>query len=59
MPVRYVDGEAYVTIWTDDVQLPRAVPTIDGPEKEYASFIRSVRMNEVIDLILKWSDPGH
>ena len=56
MPVRYVDGEAYATIWTEDVLLPRAVPTIDGPEEEYASFIRSVRMNKILSLIRNWSD---
>jgi hypothetical protein len=55
MPVRYVEGESYVTIWTMEVTLPQNVPTIDGPEVEYASFIRSAPMGQVLSMIRRYS----
>jgi hypothetical protein len=46
MPIRDVNGKQHATIWVGDVQLPRGVPTVPGPNPEY-SFIRSVDVNEL------------
>jgi hypothetical protein len=48
MPLRQVDGVDFVTLWTSDVRLPKAIETVDGPEAEYASFIRSVRLDDIL-----------
>ena len=48
MPVRTVDGVEYATLWTGDVLLPTVLATIDGPEKEYSSFIRSVPLHDLV-----------
>jgi hypothetical protein len=47
MPLRKIAGIDYVTIWTDDVRLPKEIKTVAGPEPEY-DFIRSARFDEVI-----------
>jgi hypothetical protein len=49
MPLRVVDGRTYVTLW-DDVVLPKAVPTIAGPDPKYA-FIVSVELAYIESLI--------
>jgi hypothetical protein len=46
MPLRIVDGKTYVTAWTDDVRIPKDVPTVDGPDPRY-SFIRSVELEHL------------
>ncbi len=51
MPIRQLDDRAWVTIWTGDVQLPRSIPTIDGPEPEHSSFIRSVKLDSILRFI--------
>lgn len=51
MPIREVQGIEYVTIWVCDVLLPAGVATIGGPEPEYADFIRSARLSEIVGLI--------
>jgi hypothetical protein len=48
MPLRIVDGIEYATLWTADVSLPATLVSIDGPEKEYSSFIRSARLSDVL-----------
>lgn len=48
MPLRIVDGEEYVTFRTDIV-LPEELVTIDGPEPEKASFIRSIRLASLVE----------
>jgi hypothetical protein len=54
MPLRTVDNQAYVTIWTEDVQLPTSVETIDGPEAEYAEFIRSASLDHISFLVRRY-----
>jgi hypothetical protein len=54
MPVRVVDNTTYVTIWTDDVQLPTSVETIDGPDAEYADFIRSAPLDHIMFLVRRY-----
>jgi len=54
MPIRKRKGEQYVTIWTDDVSLPEGVQTIDGPEKKYADFIRSVKLDQILGILEEW-----
>ena len=44
MPIRDVEGKSYVTIWAEDVRLPKGVMTIPGPDPKY-EFIRSVDLN--------------
>lgn len=51
MPVRMVDGIEFVTLWTADVWLPTEVSTVDGPEPEYAGFIRSARLDDVVTAV--------
>ena len=54
MPLRTIDNEPYVTIWTEDVQLPARVETVDGPEAEYADFIRSAPSDEILHLVRRY-----
>ena len=44
MPLRNVDGRDYATYWTE-VVMPADLPSIDGPEAQYASFIRSAPLS--------------
>jgi hypothetical protein len=53
MPVRLVHGHEYVTLWVDDVKLPAGVATINGPKRKY-DFIRSIRLADARNLVLKW-----
>jgi hypothetical protein len=53
MPLRDVEGVQYVTLWTGDVRLPPGIPTIGGPEAKYASFIRSARLNDMLQALRK------
>jgi hypothetical protein len=46
MPIRDVNGKPHATVWVGDVQLPRGVATIPGPEPEYG-FIRSVDLDDL------------
>jgi len=46
--LRQIDGVDFVTLWTGDVRIPKAMATVDGPEAEYASFIRSVRLDDIL-----------
>jgi hypothetical protein len=46
MPIREVNGKRQATIWVIDVELPRGVATIPGPEPEYR-FIRSVDVDDL------------
>ena len=54
MPFRTVEDHQYVTIWTEEIQLPTAVETIDGPEAEYAEFIRSAPLDHILFLIRRY-----
>jgi len=54
MPLRIVDDQTYVTIWIEDVQLPTAVETIDGPDAEYAEFIRSAPLDHILFLVRRY-----
>lgn len=54
MPLRYINHDTFVTLWTDDVILPKDAITIDGPEEEYKNFIRSVALNYIKSLIKKY-----
>ena len=51
MPIREVTGVKYVTLWVGDVALPAGIETIGGPEPEYSSFIRSVQLSTMVELI--------
>jgi hypothetical protein len=51
MPLREVDGRTYVTLW-NDVVLPRAAPTIAGPDPKYG-FIVSVELRYIESLIIQ------
>jgi hypothetical protein len=46
MPIRDMNGKRQATIWVIDVELPRGVATIPGPEPEYR-FIRSVDVDDL------------
>jgi hypothetical protein len=46
MPIRDVNGKRHATIWVIDIELPRGVKTIPGPESEY-QFIRSVAVDDL------------
>ncbi len=48
MPLRIVDGEEYVTFRTDIV-LPEDLATIDGPGPKKRSFIRSIRLESLVE----------
>jgi hypothetical protein len=49
MPLRVVDGRTYVTLW-DDIVLPKAAPTIAGPDPKYG-FIVSVELAYIESLV--------
>jgi hypothetical protein len=49
MPLRTVNGQTYVTLWTDDVELPARITTIAGPERY--TFIRSALLSDICDMI--------
>lgn len=51
MPVSTVDGLDYVTLYVEDVILPKNIKTIPGTEKQYSDFIRSVQLREILLLI--------
>jgi hypothetical protein len=53
MPTRLVDGQEHVTLWTDDVRLPPSISTVDGPEREYAGFIRSARLEAIREEVIR------
>jgi hypothetical protein len=46
MSIRDVNGKRHATIWVIDIELPRGVKTIPGPEPEYR-FIRSLVVDEL------------
>jgi len=50
MPVRVMDHQRFVTLWVDDVKLPKDVETFDGAEPKH-SFIRSVRLGDILHLV--------
>jgi hypothetical protein len=52
MAVRSVEGQQVATVWTGDVRLPAAVPSLPGPQPEY-SFIRSVPLAALRGLVLE------
>jgi hypothetical protein len=49
MPLREVNGKAYVTLW-DNVVLPRDAPMIAGPDPRYG-FIKSIELTYIDGLI--------
>jgi hypothetical protein len=51
MPIRVLDGAEFVTLWTADVQLPPDLSTVDGPEPEFAAFIRSLRLQDLLTAV--------
>jgi hypothetical protein len=58
MPIRDVNGRRHATIWVIDIELPRGVKTIPGPEPEYG-FIRSVVVDDLkqaVGQVVKDSD---
>lgn len=52
MPLRTINGVDYVTLWTEDVILPKRIKTVEGPEAEY-DFIRSVAFDGIVSLTEK------
>jgi hypothetical protein len=48
MPVRQVNGQTYVTLWTEDVLLPPGIQTIDGPHPGSAEYIRSALLTDMV-----------
>lgn len=52
MPFRVIDGKTYVTLWDDDVRLPKDSPTVPGPDPRY-NFIKSVELTYLEGLIRK------
>ena len=55
MPIRDLHGEKYATLWVDDVPLPGGIHTVGGPERKYASFIRSARLAAILDFVQQQS----
>ncbi len=51
MPLRKIGNVEYATLWTGDIQLPGHIQTIPGPETEYASFIRSAKLTDLVEYI--------
>lgn len=53
MPLRQIDGRDYATYYTDIV-MPEELPNVDGPNPEYASFIRSAPLEELSSRIARF-----
>lgn len=52
MPLRNINGVDYITLWTEDVILPKRIKTLDGQETRY-DFIRSAAFDDIISLTEK------
>ncbi len=50
MPLRTVDGKTYVPLW-NDIVLPKAAPTVAGPDPRYG-FIVSVELSAYIESLI-------